>query len=284
MNKQNLEEVLKNLYTNIITDQLNNRTSPFFSAIKSGNDFVCGKDIVFSMGNETATIALNTLYLTLEIPNKVIEHLSPNYSTIANIISTEADTTLENGKKMLNEALFGDTKLCGLKYLFDNSKESIYGIKRTKDNVPLEKATMESSFVDKTTQTINVMLDKAEKRNTETNMIITSFRLRRALTAYLNEHKINIDYMSLSGGFKSLSYNGIPIIADKFCPENEMYFLNTKDFMIQQLCDWYWIESEKGEILHRVDNNNYTATLAKYTNLICTNPYGQAKLTVDFGG
>ena len=82
--------------------------------------------------------------------------------------------------------------------------------------------------------------------------------------------------MEIEGGFKAISYNGIPIVADRFCPPKTMYFLNTKFLKIHQLCDWQWLEGEDGKILKQVPGKPvYTATLVKYAELMCENPSAQ---------
>jgi hypothetical protein len=86
--------------------------------------------------------------------------------------------------------------------------------------------------------------------------------------------------MELNGGYKALSYNGIPLVSDRFIDKDTMYLLNTKDFNLHQLCDWQWLESEDGRIIHQVAGKpTFTATLVKYADLICDHPGGQAKLS-----
>ena len=86
--------------------------------------------------------------------------------------------------------------------------------------------------------------------------------------------------MEIEGGNKSLSFNGIPVVADRFCPDGTMYLLNTDDFKLCQLCDWEWLEGEDGKILHQVPNKPvFTATLVKYAELLCERPCGQGKLS-----
>jgi hypothetical protein len=75
--------------------------------------------------------------------------------------------------------------------------------------------------------------------------------------------------------------NYVSVFADKYCPEDTIYLLNTDDFSLNQLCDWEWLEDEGGKILRQVSGKAaYTATLVKYAELICKKPYGQAKLTL----
>ena len=90
----------------------------------------------------------------------------------------------------------------------------------------------------------------------------------------------NIDVMELSGGFKTLSYNGIPLVYDRFVEDGAMYLLDTEAFKLHRLCDWRYLESENGRILRQtLGKPTYTATLVKYCDLICDKPNGQAKLT-----
>jgi len=86
--------------------------------------------------------------------------------------------------------------------------------------------------------------------------------------------------MELNGGFKAMNYNGIPIVADRFCPEGTMYLLNTNDFTLHQLCDWQWLADDDGRVLKQIPGKPvYTATLVKYAELICSCPNGQGMLS-----
>ncbi len=111
------------------------------------------------------------------------------------------------------------------------------------------------------------------------NFIVCSWGVRRALVNLLSE-KCALQPMELAGGFKALSYNGIPVVADRFCPEGTMYLLNTDDFRLHQLCDWQWLEGDNGRVLRQIDSKAcYAATLVKYAELMCYRPCGQAMLS-----
>jgi hypothetical protein len=85
--------------------------------------------------------------------------------------------------------------------------------------------------------------------------------------------------MDLAGGYKTMSFNGIPVVSDRFCPPGTMYLLNTDDFAIHQLCDWEWIEGEDGKILKQLENKPvYRATLVKYAELLCSRPWAQTAI------
>ena len=104
--------------------------------------------------------------------------------------------------------------------------------------------------------------------------------VKRNYQSYLASYRSNIDVMNLEGGFKAISYNGIPLMSDRFVPANTMYLLNTSEFNLHQLCDWQWLEAEDGRVIKQVPGKaTYQATLVKYADLICNKPSGQAKIT-----
>lgn len=122
--------------------------------------------------------------------------------------------------------------------------------------------------------------DLEENAGSKVNFIVCSSGVKRAFINHLATYKRNMDVMDLQGGYKALSFNGIPIVSDRFCPEGTMYLLNTDDFTMHQLCDWRWLEGEDGKVLKQVAGTpTYTATLVKYADLICAKPCGQGMLS-----
>lgn len=172
-------------------------------------------------------------------------------------------------------------ELYGLPYLYATPVEAstLYGNVRSAMTylMPSEK-----EVTSLTADIIQETLDDIEERSGGTiNLMIASYDMRRKYLSSLQESRINVDYMNLDGGFKSMSYNGIPFYADRFVPEKTVHFVNTDDFRLQQLGDWSWIEGDGGRILRQLDNKAaYGATLVKYANLICVRPIGQAKMTL----
>jgi len=128
---------------------------------------------------------------------------------------------------------------------------------------------------------IQTALDAIEEQSGgAVNFIVCSWGVRRALQKLFAESKRMLDTMELAGGYKAMSYNGIPIVADRFCPDGTMYLLNTQDFTLHQLCDWQWLEGEDGRVLKQVAGKPvYTATLVKYADMICARPNGQGVIS-----
>ena len=169
-------------------------------------------------------------------------------------------------------------EITGLGAIFKDTG-SLYGLDRSthkwlvpyiKNNVGVISETVIQTAID--------YLD--ENAGSRVNFIVCSSGVKRAFQNHLSTYKRNIDVMDLNGGYKALSYNGIPIVSDRFCPEGTMFLLNTDDFTLHQLCDWKWLEGEDGRVIKQVTGKPvYKATLVKYADLICSRPCGQAMLT-----
>ncbi len=131
-----------------------------------------------------------------------------------------------------------------------------------------------------TESAVQKAIDKVEELSGgKVNFIVCSWGVRRALIEALSKYR-QTETLALDGGFTAISFNGIPVVADRFCPAGTMYLLNTDDFALHQLCDWQWLEGEDGKVLKQVAGKPmFTATLVKYAELLCYRPCGQAKIS-----
>lgn len=171
-----------------------------------------------------------------------------------------------------------DNELTGLGKIF-NSTGLIYGVDRSVNSwlVPYISST-KTTISDIVLQTAIDSLD--ENVGSTVDYIACSYDVKRLYQDYLATSKRNIDIMDLNGGYKAMSYNGIPVVADRFIEDGTMFLLNTKDFALHQLCDWQWLEGEDGKVLRQnAGYPTYSATLVKYADLICSKPAGQAKIS-----
>ena len=166
-------------------------------------------------------------------------------------------------------------ELTGLEAIF--SKKDIYGLSR--DMMGMTPYVTDATG-DITEAVVEGAMDRVEAESGKRpNFIICSWEVRRALQNYYKTCGIALPTIKMEGGYTALDFNGVPLVADRFCPKATMYLLNTDCFKLYQLCDWQWLESEDGKILKQVAGKPvYTATLVKYAELICENPSAQAKL------
>ena len=172
-----------------------------------------------------------------------------------------------------------NNEITGLKAIFDKNSTTLYGMDKEKNSWMKPFVLEEAGEISEVT--LQTALDTIEENSgSGVNFIVCSWGVRRALQKLFSENKRNVDVLELAGGFKAISYNGIPIVADRFCPKGTMYLLNTDDFTLHQLCDWQWLSSDEGKILKQVAGKPvYTATLVKYADLICARPNGQGMIT-----
>lgn len=170
-----------------------------------------------------------------------------------------------------------DKEITGLGALFNGT--SIYGVQKSAH--PFLKPYTKNVGTSIDEIVIQEAIDTLENDAGSTvDFISCSQDVKYSFIEYMSSFKRNIDVMELDGGFKTLSYNGLPLVYDRFVPDGTMYLLNTKAFKLHQLCDWRFLETENGKILRQNQGKpTYTATLVKYCDLICQKPNGQAMLT-----
>ncbi|MBE5743482.1 MAG: phage major capsid protein [Clostridiales bacterium] len=205
---------------------------------------------------------------SVDIPsNKVYVYGVPTWSLVEDF----------DGSAYVNNAY--NNELTGLMSLFDRKVGSVYGVgkdtyknlfPRVKENAGTISENM-----------IQAQIDEVEERSGgKINFILCSSGVKRAFIDHLSTYKRNVETMEVAGGHKTVSFNGIPVVSDRFCPKGWMFLLNTDDFAIHQLCDWEWIEGEDGRILRQLENKPvYRATLVKYAELLCSRPWAQTAIS-----
>ncbi len=163
-----------------------------------------------------------------------------------------------------------DEELTGACALFE--KQSVYGLNESIYEQIRPYEVNVSGPIDE--NKMQKMIDAIEEYSgSAPDLIVCSWGVRRALLNYFKEQGVRMDSVEIEGGFKALSYNGIPIVADRFCQTGMMYFFNTENIKLYQLGDWQWMEGDDGKILHQLPGKPvYTATLVKYAELVFERP------------
>ncbi len=190
----------------------------------------------------------------------------------------EGDAEIASGDKFYVQGSKG-YEISGLGRIFDESQDTIYGV--SKSERPWLKPYTSTTSTEISDILIQEAIDFLDMNvDSKINFITCSSVVRRAYQEYLGAYRRNIDITELEGGFKTITHNGIPVVADRFVDEDTMYLLNTDDFTMHELCDWKWLEGEDGRILKQNQGYpTYSATLVKYAELICDKPCGQAKIS-----
>lgn len=117
-----------------------------------------------------------------------------------------------------------------------------------------------------------------EKNGGMVNLIISNHDIRDAYAALVVADKRFVNTLNLDGGFKALDYSGIPWVADRDCPPNTVFFVDTNHLEIMQMSDWNWMDKD-GAVLSRVSGSDaYEAVLYWYADLTTDRPRAHAFL------
>ena len=199
---------------------------------------------------------------------------SVDYANGTITLSSTPDDTL-TGSSVYVHGAYGN-EITGFRAIFGTG--DIYGLTRSSESLlnPVEftLATLSESCI---MENINYMEAFCNNRP---NMILCSYKTKSAIGALLTGAKMQLDTAVLNGGYSAILFDGIPVVADRYCPDDSIYLINTDDFVLAQLCDWAWLEDEDGKILKQVPGKAaYSATLVKYAELICKRPCAQGVIT-----
>ena len=198
------------------------------------------------------------------------------------VVNATLSTDALAGARLCVQGSYGK-ELTGLGQIFKTTGK-LYGLDRSTYAWMIPYIT-DISKNGESTQIDDIVMQTAidtldENADSKVDFIVCSAGVKRNYQYYLANYRSNIDVMELAGGYKAISYNGIPVVSDRFAPKNTMYLLNTKEFNLHQLCDWKWLEGEDGRVIKQNANKpTYSATLVKYADIICNKPSGQAMIT-----
>ncbi|MBQ8908799.1 MAG: phage major capsid protein [Clostridia bacterium] len=210
---------------------------------------------------------------TSAAPIKVVyvDRVNKTFKFSGNATVTAGDKLYVQGSK--------DYEISGLGKIFDETQTEIYGVSKTE--YPWLKPFVSTASTEISDILIQEAIDFLDMNtDSQINFISCSSKVRRAYQEYLGAYRRNIEVAELEGGYKTITHNGIPVVADRFVDDDTMYLLNTNDFTLHELCDWKWLEGEDGRILKQNQGYpTYSATLVKYGELICDKPCGQAKIS-----
>lgn len=292
---QNAENALKQVYLDVISNQLNN-IDGFLSMVEKTTKDVWGKEIKVLVGKVEegdyllANQNLANIYGHIELSNKVIRVAETSASAFVNLLNNEIENMLKYTKEHIINATYGEDSmreyypkdyennllvLSGLKEVFDTKKKTLYGIDRKKHNFnPIVKTIKEINTFE-----IEQIIDE---NNSEVNFLICSPNTKRKIQEFMSSHRQNIDMKEMPDGLHYMEFNeNIVIQTYKYMDDNEIWLVNSNDFKFHQLCDWKWVDDEEGHILTmQKDKPIYNATLVKYGNLICHSPRTQIKIII----
>ena len=165
----------------------------------------------------------------------------------------------------------------GLEGICDTTIKELYGIDRT--NISALNGITENHGTVSITSLMKTMDNLRINANANVDFIISSHFFRRSLQKVLKAKSMNTDITVLEGGFRSITFNGVPVYTVQFIEPGYAFILDSSVWHMHQLCDWTWLSNNKGEVLRQREGYpTHVATLVKYCDLICDHPNTVAKV------
>jgi len=195
-------------------------------------------------------------------------------------VAVADDVTVETGDEIFiagnrNKELFG------VGAIFDNDQE-IYNLDR--DTYPwlrAQKIDLEEGGdpQDLSETIIQKAIDDAnEKTGADIDFIMCSYGVKRGYQALLTGTRRYHNTKELEGGWTVLTYNDIPLVADKYMPPKKMRLLDLGDWKMYQMADYEWLDRDGSMFRAVADKAAFEATLAKYCDIGCQKPRGQVEI------
>lgn len=105
------------------------------------------------------------------------------------------------------------------------------------------------------------------------NIIIAPHALWTALAVIMdNQKQFKGGMMTLNGWCKAIDWAGIPIVRDKHCPPDRMYFLDLSTFKIYQDDEGKWMDKDGAILARKPGYVAYEAAWYRRLQLVCIAP------------
>jgi len=112
-------------------------------------------------------------------------------------------------------------------------------------------------------------------------VMLTSLGVQRSVYELLDDQVqyINPESLTYASGFKTLSYNGMPIIADIDAPYGKMYILDESTLKVFSDQDWHFLDADGMTLRQVTGYDKFEAIMARYMNLGATRRNNQCVIT-----
>lgn len=123
-------------------------------------------------------------------------------------------------------------------------------------------------------QILSAIATNSDYSEKDVKLILCSYQMKDTYAKLCKDERRWTNVMDLDGGFKGLSYNGIPVVPDVHCRHNRMYFISPESLALYRMADLDWMDPNgNGEVLYRISGGDVDAVGARlfsYQNLGCS--------------
>ena len=113
-----------------------------------------------------------------------------------------------------------------------------------------------------------------QNSNGKASALYTTYGVRRAYQSILAAQKQFVNTMTLTGGFDTIAYNGLPIIPDKNAPSGKIFVVDESKLKFYRMSDnggedngLFWLEEDGNMLKYVTGYDAYEAILCLYSNL-----------------
>ncbi len=113
-----------------------------------------------------------------------------------------------------------------------------------------------------------------QNSNGKASAMYTTYGVRRAYQSILAAQKQFVNTMTLTGGFDTIAYNGLPIIPDKNAPSGKIFVVDESKLKFYRMSDnggedngLFWLEEDGNMLKYVTGYDAYEAILCLYSNL-----------------
>jgi hypothetical protein len=188
----------------------------------------------------------------------------------------------QTGGFITNQLSYGN-EITGLGAIFDDSIPTLYGV--SKSSVPLIKPVVEDGAGDINDSIITRTLRTAQReKGSVIDMLLMGDDAFDLYVEYLRTNNIRNEKtdLSITGGFSAIDFlfgaGHVAIVNEGFIPKDEVWGFDTKKLGFYQLADWDFVAEGGSAFTLMPGTLVYNAVIAKYGNLICTNPGGCVRI------
>lgn len=273
--KEQIERALKDVYLNVIINQLNEDIDPILNKIKREDVNVYGKAIVVNYYKENLDEYELDKCETFELADFMIEFTFPktknmNSISFVNLLNHEIEEKLREYKQKIRNAFYNEDikpkdwdKRKPYKYLNINGLKNLFA---RDDNF---KPTLITTSKEELNKTIETELFKRKF-----DIVMGNEKL---VNNWLNSLKTDENELYNKNNGEYYIFHNLIIYPNDKITKKEIYLLNTDDFRLEELTDWRFLNWEAESILREV-GNWYKFCVVKYANYICKNPERQIKI------
>lgn len=208
---------------------------PLNYATTSASGWYSGADTLNTTDNDNMTAAVydwKSLYAGVTISEED-ELKNAGDGQILSLLRSKMQIAEKTLKDSLGTGLYSDgsdsKSIVGLRDIVAQD-QTVGGISQS--SYSWWQAQLDSSTTTLTISAMNSLYESCVVDSEKPTVCLTTRSLYNSYYALLQPQQRFMDEDTAKGGFQSLMFNGVPVIADSHCPANHMFFINEPHCML----------------------------------------------------